>query len=72
MRPSFYQYIQRFYDPTANDPQSRLANAIHEDQAFPKQADDFDQISTYLEHTPTYSRLMLAFDEAWLNYQAEN
>lgn len=72
MQATFYQYIQRFYDPSANDPMSRLANAIHDDQAFPKQATDFDQLSTYLEHNPAYSRLMLVFDDAWLNYQGEN
>lgn len=72
MEPTFYEYINRFVDYDANDPTSRLANRIHSDKAFPKRSRDFEEISTYLESSPNYSKLLVIFDENWQNYQFEN
>ncbi|MBR7928311.1 sterile alpha motif-like domain-containing protein [Aerococcaceae bacterium zg-ZUI334] len=66
---TFYQYIQKFTDYDANDPMSRLANAIHQDHAFPKHTTDFDKISDYLESSSHYTKLVSIFDEAWSKYQ---
>lgn len=71
MRPSFYEYINRFYDPNANDPTSRLANAIHEDHSFPKHSDNFEEISSYLESSTAYTKLLTVFDDEWHKYQFE-
>ena len=64
MAKSFYDYISRSVDYGAKDPMSRLANAIHSDQGFPKRSDEFDEISRYMEDSPHYSRLLSIFDDA--------
>ncbi|MRI80434.1 YozE family protein [Fundicoccus ignavus] len=71
MKPTFYEYIRRFVDYDANDPMSRLANAVHKDQGFPKQSKDFDELSTYLENSTDYTKLLVIFDDAWHNYTYE-
>ena len=50
---------------------SRLANAVHKDQGFPKQSKDFDELSTYLENSTDYTKLLVIFDDAWHNYTYE-
>ena len=70
MQQTFYQFITRFVDYDAKDPMSRLANQIHQDQAFPKQSTDFHQITDYLEHSSQYSQLLSIFDDAWAQHQA--
>ncbi|UUX34422.1 sterile alpha motif-like domain-containing protein [Fundicoccus culcitae] len=68
MQTTFYTFIKRYVDYDADDPMSRLANTISKDMAFPKQSQDFDEISTYMEQSGAYGRLMTVFDEAWLKY----
>lgn len=72
MRPSFYEYILRYVNHDANDPVSRLANRIHSDQSFPKKSESFDEVSTYLESSPEYSKLLVIFDDTWQSYQFDN
>lgn len=72
MGASFYEFILRYKDEEANDPMSRLANQISQDRAFPKQSQDFDQLSTYMEHSSDYSRMLTLFDDAWQKYQDLN
>lgn len=72
MRPTFYEYITRFVDYDANDPVSRLANRIHSDIGFPKRSNNFEEISTYLESSSDYSKLLVIFDDAWQTYTFEN
>lgn len=69
MQTTFYQFIRRYIDYDANDPISRLANAIHQDIAFPKHETDFNKISQYMEENSHYSRLLSVFDDAWTRYQ---
>ena len=69
MAKSFYDFIVRSVDYGAKDPMSRLANAIHQDQGFPKRSEAFDEISTYMENSPHYTRLMMVFDDAWQKYE---
>lgn len=71
MNQTFYEYMMRFHDPEGRDPMTRLANVMHKDIAFPKHSDDFDKISSYLESSPDYGRLLVVFDDAWSNYQFE-
>lgn len=68
---TFYQFIVKFYDPSALDPMSRLANRVHDDLVFPKQAESFEEISSYLELNPDYGNLLTIFDDAWHKYQSE-
>ena len=42
---------------------------MHEDIDFPKQSQDFHEISDYIEGSLAYTRLVAIFDQAWLNYQ---
>lgn len=69
MGQTFYQFIMRYADESANDPLSRLANTIQQDIAFPKQSIQFEEISNYLEKNSNYSRLLTIFDDAWQDYQ---
>lgn len=71
MPQSFFEFIKRFEDHDANDPMSRLANAISEDIAFPKQSESFDEISNYLEKSSQYSKMLTIFDDAWRHYEYE-
>lgn len=69
METTFYQSMMKYTDYEANDPMSRLANTMHKDIAFPKQAREFDEISKYMEENSNYSKLLSVFDDAWTNYQ---
>ena len=68
MAKSFYENIYPSVDYGAKDRMSRLANAIHSDQGFPKRSEEFDEISRYMEDNPHYSRLLSIFDDAWQQY----
>lgn len=69
MGASFYEFILRYKDEEANDPMSRLANQISQDRTFPKQSQDFDQLSTYMEQNSDYSRMLTLFDDALQTFQ---
>lgn len=68
MKRSFYHFLmtKRGYD---NQQVTQLANAVHHDIAFPKQSDDYSEISNYLELNTDYIPNMDIFDEAWEIYQ---
>ena len=69
MGKSFYDYIVRSVDYHAKDPMSRLANAIHQDQGFPKRSENFNEVSSYMENSPHYTRLLTILDDAWQKYE---
>lgn len=69
MGPSFYEFIIRFMDHDADDPMSRLANAVSLDMTFPKHSDSFSEISEYMELSSHYTKLLSIFDTAWQKYQ---
>lgn len=69
MKNSFYKFIIRYKDPSANDPMSRLANVIFSDRRFPKHTDNFNEISDYMEKNDNYSSFMTTFDDAWRLYE---
>lgn len=69
MQISFYEYMMRHVNHDAKDPLSRLANTLHQDQSFPKQSSDFKEITTYLEGSLDYDKLLVVFDDAWQSYQ---
>lgn len=71
MNQKFYEYMMRFFDPEGRDPVTRLANIMHQDIAFPKQSDDFEEISNHLESSSAYGKLLVVFDDAWSKYQFE-
>jgi uncharacterized protein YozE (UPF0346 family) len=54
--------------PAPKDEISLFANAAFLDVAFPKSADDYHELSSYLELNGHYLDSMTVFDEAWQLY----
>ncbi|WP_025022060.1 YozE family protein [Ligilactobacillus hayakitensis] len=68
-RMSFYQYLMTERNPNSHDEIAKFANDAFYDQAFPKNSDDYDEISRYLELNAGYLHSMTIFDNSWANYQ---
>lgn len=68
-RQSFYQFLMTERNPDSTDEISQFANNVFYDQSFPKQADDYDSLSQYLELNGTYLPSMVIFDNAWTKYE---
>ncbi|HFI0464184.1 TPA: YozE family protein [Streptococcus suis] len=68
---SFYQFMLKFKDSSEREMLSRLATIMHRDIQFPKQAEEFDQVSSYLESNSEYSTYLSTFDQAWQLYQVD-
>ncbi len=72
MEMSFYQYLMTERDPYKQDDITLFANAAFNDRTFPKQSENYDEISRHLELNTNYLSSMLIFDEAWEVYQANH
>lgn len=68
-RQSFYQFLMTERNPDSTDEIAQFANNAFYDQSFPKQADDYDLLSQYLELNGTYLPSMVIFDNAWTKYE---
>ena len=68
MRTSFYHYLMTERDPHKKDTITLFANDAYLDVGFPKQSDDYQKISHYLELNGDYLPEMSIFDEAWERY----
>lgn len=68
MRQSFYHYLLTQRDPYKKDAITKFANDVQYDGTFPKQSEDYEEISRYLELNATYLSTMTIFDEAWEKY----
>jgi len=66
---SFYHYMMKFRLNPKNDVIGQLARFVYEDHSFPKMADDYNEISSYLELNGDYTMSMSVFDEAWELYE---
>ncbi len=53
-----------------NNEVSNLAEAMYDDLSFPKQSEDYDEISSYLELSGLLDSMSI-FDEAWGLYIQE-
>lgn len=51
MHKTFYQFLMTKRNPGSTDPVAEFANNAFYDQSFPKQEDEFDALSKYLEET---------------------
>ncbi len=69
MSKSFYHFLMKYRHPAPKDAISRFANQAYEDHSFPKTAEDYHEISSYLELNGHYLASMTIFDEAWQLYQ---
>ncbi|MFZ2589617.1 YozE family protein [Paucilactobacillus nenjiangensis] len=68
MRLSFYQFLMTQRNPDGADEVEQFANNAFFDTLFPKQSQDFDEVSHYLEDNARYLPSMTIFDEAWKLY----
>ncbi|WP_290033964.1 YozE family protein [Ligilactobacillus cholophilus] len=67
-RESFYRYLMTLRDPNKHDEITQFANDAFYDQEFPKQADDYEKLSNYLEMNASYLPSMSIFDDVWQMY----
>lgn len=68
VRQSFYRYLMTLRNLNSQDELAQFANNAFYDQAFPKQASDYDEVSQYLELNGSYLPSMTIFDQAWEAY----
>ncbi|PMC39229.1 hypothetical protein CJ195_04670 [Bacillus sp. UMB0899] len=68
---SFYHYLMKYRHPKPQDELSKFANDAYADHGFPKNTDDYDEISSYLEMNGSYLKSMNVFDDAWDRYENE-
>ncbi|MDZ5609001.1 YozE family protein [Bacillus pseudomycoides] len=70
MKKSFYHYMMKHRASLIKNEVSDLAEAMYDDLSFPKQAEDYDEISSYLELSGLLDSMSI-FDEAWELYIQE-
>lgn len=69
MQMSFYNYLMTERDPHKQEAITFFANDAFKDRMFPKQSEDYEEISEHLEMNVDYLPSMTIFDEAWEYYQ---
>ncbi|MFJ5623810.1 YozE family protein [Peribacillus loiseleuriae] len=67
MKP-FYTFLMKYRQPKEVDEMTKFANEAFNDHTFPKQSNNYDELSRYLEMNGHYLRGMSIFDEAWDAY----
>ncbi|WP_174733147.1 YozE family protein [Mesobacillus harenae] len=65
---SFYHFLLKYRHPEPKDDISRFANSAYEDHSFPKNSEDYHELSSYLELNVHYPESMAIFDDAWELY----
>ncbi|MFJ8529099.1 YozE family protein [Bacillus sp. NPDC094106] len=70
MKKSFYHYMMKHRASLIKNEISDLAEAMYDDLSFPKQSEDYDEISSYLELSGLLGSMSI-FDEAWELYIQE-
>ncbi|HEL2734120.1 TPA: YozE family protein [Streptococcus suis] len=68
MRRSFYSWLMTQRNPKSNAPVAILADYAFEEIDFPKQSDDFDEVSRFLEESASFAFSMSDFDSIWEEY----
>lgn len=68
MYKSFYHFLLKYRSTSPKDAISTFANNAYDDLAFPKNAFDYNEVSSYLEFNGHYLESMTIFDEAWELY----
>lgn len=67
-RESFYRFLMTQRNPDSNDDIAQFANNAQNDSAFPRQSQDYEEISNYLELNAGYLPSMSIFDDAYQMY----
>ena len=66
-----YHYLMTLKGP-AKDSETDFANEAAKDIQFPKQTEDYHELSSYLEMNADYLSNMDIFDELWEKYLENN
>ncbi|WP_307149821.1 YozE family protein [Robertmurraya andreesenii] len=65
---SFYHFLMKYRHPKPSNAISQFANDAFLDHGFPKNSEDYDELSRYLELNGQYLPSMTVFDDAWEMY----
>lgn len=68
-RESFYRFLMTQRDPDSLDEVAQFANNAQHDQTFPKQEQNYEKLSDYLELNASYLPSMSIFDHAYEMYR---
>lgn len=66
---SFYSFLMTLRDHNSTDEVVQFANNAEFDSSFPRQEQDYEKLSEYLELNATYLVSMTIFDRAYQMYQ---
>ncbi|WP_099974741.1 MULTISPECIES: YozE family protein [Lactobacillaceae] len=69
MRRSFYTYLMTLRNAESVEPEAEFANNAFYDHSFPKQEQNYEKISEYLELNANYLPSMSIFDEVFEKYK---
>ncbi|MDX1807354.1 MAG: YozE family protein [Paenisporosarcina sp.] len=69
MNHSFYTYALTFRGGPVSDKLAMFAEAMFYDLSFPKQSNDFEDISRYIEELAHSDMSASIFDELWLLFE---
>ena len=68
-REGFYRYLMTQRNADSNDEVAQFANNAQNDQTFPKQEQNYEKLSDYLELNGGYLPSMSIFDKAYQMYR---
>lgn len=68
-RESFYRFLMTLRDPNSEEVVIQFANNAQFDSMFPKQEQNYEKLSDYLELNAGYLHTMTTFDKAYQMYQ---
>lgn len=69
MRKSFYQYVLSFRGEGKDDEKAVFAEEMFRDLSFPKQANEYDTLSRYVEELGNDDMRSIVFDELYALYE---
>lgn len=69
MKKSFYHYVLTYRGGEWADNKVKFAESMFIDHGFPKQSEDFDELSNYIELQSDEYMTIQAFDELWDLYE---
>lgn len=72
MRQSFYHFMMTYRGKLKPDKESELAEWMFRDHEFPRQAEEYDELSYYLEMNAPFVGALSVFDELYNVYCLEN
>lgn len=71
-RRSFYEYVMTFRGKLTTDDESKLAEWIFQDHAFPRHSKNYYEVSDYLEWNSPFVNALTVFDKLWEKYEIED